>query len=75
MVEGYLAEKWGLGESAQYSPIQIIPYNSVSKSITSAATASATVGTAFTYTITTDVTNPAFRYGPPRVLAVIWEPG
>ena len=62
MVEGYLAEKWGLrGSLPSTHPFKSSLTTLVSKSITSAATASATVGTAFTYTITTDVTNPAFQ--------------
>ena len=62
MVEGYLAEKWGLrGSLPSTHPFKSSLTTPVSKSITSAATASATVGTAFTYTITTDVTNPAFQ--------------
>ena len=59
--EGYLAEKWGLGSLPSTHSFKSSLTTPVSKSITSAATASATVGTVFTYTITTDVTNLAFQ--------------
>ena len=63
MVEGYLAHKWGLTGDLPSSVILIKLQltTPVNKSITSAATASATVGSSFTFTVTTDVTNPAFE--------------
>ena len=55
MVEGYLAKSGAQGSLPSTHPFKSSLTTPVSKSITSAATASATVGTAFTYTITTDV--------------------
>ena len=61
MVEGYLAHKWGLtGSLPSTHPCKTSLSTPVAKTITSASTASATVGSSFSYTITTDVTNPAF---------------
>ena len=61
MVEGYLAHKWGLtGSLPSTHPFKTSLSTPVAKTITSASTASATVGSSFSYTITTDVTNPAF---------------
>ena len=62
MVEGYLAHKWGLtGSLANTHPFKSSLTTPVSKAITSATSASATVGSAFSYTATTTVTNPAFE--------------
>ena len=62
MVEGYLAHKWGLASSLpNFHPFKNSLTTPVSKAITSATTASATVGSSFSYTIVTDVSNPAFE--------------
>ena len=62
MVEGYLAHKWGLNNLLPNShPFKNSLTTPVSKQITSANTASATVGSAFSYTITTTVNSPAFE--------------
>ena len=62
MVEGYLAHKWGLtGDLPSSHPYKTSITTPVNKSITSASSASGTVGSSFTFTVTTDVTNPAFE--------------
>ena len=62
MMEGYLAHKWGLTSELPGShPFKTSLVTPTSKTITSATTATGTVGTAFSYTIVTDVSNPAFE--------------
>ena len=62
MVEGYLAHKWGLSSSLpNFHPFKKSLTTPVNKVITSATTANATVGSSFSYSILTNVTNPAFE--------------
>ena len=62
MVEGYLAHKWGLSSSLpNFHPFKNSLTTPVNKVITSATTANATVGSSFSYSILTNVTNPAFE--------------
>ena len=58
-MEGYLAHKWGLAGNLPNSHLyKSSPTSSAAPIISSSATASGTVGSAFSYTITTNVVNP-----------------
>ena len=61
-MEGYLAHKWGLAGSLPNSHLyKSGTTSSAAPVISSGASASATVGSSFSYSITTNVANPAFE--------------
>jgi hypothetical protein len=61
-MEGYLAHKWGLASSLPNSHLyKSGTTSSAAPVISSAASASATVGSSFSYSIITNVTSPAFE--------------
>ncbi|MDP7401494.1 MAG: hypothetical protein QF351_06250, partial [Phycisphaerales bacterium] len=61
-MEGYLAHKWGLAGSLPNSHLyKSSATSSAAPVISSSATASGTVGSAFSYTIATNVASPAFE--------------
>ncbi|OUV63921.1 MAG: hypothetical protein CBC82_03825, partial [Cellvibrionales bacterium TMED122] len=61
-MEGYLAHKWGLAGSLPSSHLfKSSTTSSAAPVISSASSASATVGAAFSYNIATNVANPSFQ--------------